>query len=331
LIANVNRLPSAQAPANTTVAEQSLVRLIGQGTDPDTEEQSELVYQWQQVSGPAVNLGGTGAVVEFTAPVVSVAGDPNAKETVVLRLTVTDPNGASSTDEVQVVVTNSDHAPIAVAGGNLTVNEHATVTLNGSASSDPDGNALTYQWTQTAGPSVELIDANTAYPYFNAPLVNGAGALLKFKLTVDDGFEGTSSDTATVTVVNINEPPTVGSAKPSIGTLWPPDHAMVKVSLLGVSDPNHNATIRITGVTQDEPTNGQGDGDTPIDGVISSDGTSVLLRAERSGKGDGRVYQIRFTASDFEGSATGVVDVVVPKGKKSDRVTKGSTSFNSTR
>jgi hypothetical protein len=32
-------------------------------------------------------------------------------------------------------------------------------------------------------------------------------------------------------------------AQPSIGTLWPPDHSMVKVSILGVVDPNNNARM----------------------------------------------------------------------------------------
>jgi hypothetical protein len=86
---------------------------------------------------------------------------------------------------------------------------------------------------------------------------------------------------------------------------------MVAVGITGVSDPDNNATITITGVTQDEPTNGLGDGDTPIDAVINADGT-VLLRAERSGSGNGRVYRVSFTASDLEGSSSGVIRVTVP-------------------
>lgn len=103
---------------------------------------------------------------------------------------------------------------------------------------------------------------------------------------------------------------------------------MVAVGILGVTDPNNNATITITGVRQDEPTNGQGDGDTPIDAIINADGT-VLLRAERSGNGNGRVYHIYFTASDLEGSTSGVVKVSVPHSKKSGAVDSGQ-NYNST-
>jgi hypothetical protein len=145
-----------------------------------------------------------------------------------------------------------------------------------------------------------------------------------------DGFGGTSTDTATVSVTNLNDPPTISGAAASLSTLWPPDHRMVLISITGVVDPNSNATITVTGVTQDEPTNGLGDGDTAIDAIINPDGT-VLLRSERSGKGDGRVYRLSFTASDLEGSSSGVVKVVVPKSKKTDVAIDSGLVFDSTR
>ena len=95
-----------------------------------------------------------------------------------------------------------------------------------------------------------------------------------------------------------------------------------------MTDPNNNALIIITGVTQDEATNGLGDGDTPIDAVIRADGT-VLLRAERSGSGDGRVYRVYFTASDLEGSSSGVVLVKVPHSAKRPAIDSGGV-FEST-
>lgn len=127
--------------------------------------------------------------------------------------------------------------------------------------------------------------------------------------------------TATVTVKNINDPPVIKNAVADVPILWSPDHRLVPVQISGVTDVNNNATITITKVTQDEPTNGLGDGDTPLDAIIRGD--TVLLRAERSGKGDGRVYKVYFTASDFESTAlgtspSGFVKVMVPKSKKTD-------------
>jgi hypothetical protein len=328
-IANINHPPVAQAPGNMTVPEGTTVALIGQGTDPDTEEQSLLVYNWVQTAGPSVSLTDDGANASFTAPFLNDGGDTNASVTLTFALTVTDPNGASGTSSVNVVVANVDHAPTAVAGPNQAVNEASLVTLNGSASSDPDGDSLTYSWVQLSGPAVTLAGADTALPEFTAPFVNAAGATLVFQLMVNDGFGGTSSATTTVTVNNINDPPNADHAQPSISTLWPPDHSMVKVAIVGVVDPNNNDTITITSVTQDEPTDGTGDGDTPVDAIINSDGT-LLLRAERAASGDGRVYHIHFTASDFEGSASGVVEVAVPLNKKGNPAIDGGELYDST-
>jgi hypothetical protein len=69
--------------------------------------------------------------------------------------------------------------------------------------------------------------------------------------------------------------------------------------------------IAITGVTQNEPVNGLGDGDTSPDTVVQQD--AVLIRAERSGTCNGRVYRIAFTADDGQGGrCAGAVTVGVP-------------------
>jgi hypothetical protein len=69
----------------------------------------------------------------------------------------------------------------------------------------------------------------------------------------------------------------------------------------------------ITGVTQDEPVNGLGDGDTSPDAVISADRSSLELRRERAGGGNGRVYEIAFEATNNDGAdCSGFVTVGVP-------------------
>jgi hypothetical protein len=151
---------------------------------------------------------------------------------------------------------------------------------------------------------------------------------VKFKLTVNDGFDGTSDAYVTVKILNWNQPPDISGAHADVGVLWPPDHKMIQVHILGVIDAQNNATVTINTVTQDERTNGLGDGDTPIDAIISSD--SMLLRAERSGKGDGRVYTICFTATDPEASVNGCVKVMVPKSKKTDAAIDSGGNYDST-
>jgi len=127
-----------------------------------------------------------------------------------------------------------------------------------------------------------------------------------------------------------NLPPDVSHARPSIATLWPPDHKMVEVSVLGVTDPDcDSVTITITRITQDEPTNGTGDGDACPDG-LGIGTVAAQLRAERSGAENGRVYSIYFSATDGKGGTSqGVVKVGVPKAMYQNVVEDGS-AFDST-
>ena len=49
----------------------------------------------------------------------------------------------------------------------------------------------------------------------------------------------------------------------SDASLWPANHSMVSISILGVTDPDGDpVTVQIDRIMQDEPTNGTGDGDT---------------------------------------------------------------------
>jgi hypothetical protein len=130
-----------------------------------------------------------------------------------------------------------------------------------------------------------------------------------------------------------NQPPDCSRAKAEPDVLWPANHRLVEIAITGVTDPDGDpVTITVTGNTQDEPTNGVGDGDTAPDGF--GVGTSkAQVRAERSGTGNGRVYAISFKAEDGKGGAcTGVVKVSVPhdRGKGSVAVDDGQ-SFDSTR
>jgi len=89
----------------------------------------------------------------------------------------------------------ANQAPIADAGVNQTVYEAATVTLNGTASGDTDGRIDIYQWQQTGGTSVSLLNANAGQTTFTAPIVGFGGDTLTFRLTVTDDDGSSSVDT----------------------------------------------------------------------------------------------------------------------------------------
>jgi choice-of-anchor B domain-containing protein len=95
--------------------------------------------------------------------------------------------------------TGVNAAPNAVAGSSQIVSSGATVTLDGGASNDPDGDTLLYSWTQVTGPTVTLGNATTATATasFTAPTVS-SDTLLRFELTVSD--PGGLQDQATVSV-----------------------------------------------------------------------------------------------------------------------------------
>jgi hypothetical protein len=86
----------------------------------------------------------------------------------------------------------------------------------------------------------------------------------------------------------------------------------VPVSITGVADPDDpDVRVTVTAVTQDEPVGGPDCGHSSPDAVLN--GASVLLRAERDGRGTGRVYRVTFTAEDGSGAqCTGSVNVCVP-------------------
>jgi hypothetical protein len=108
---------------------------------------------------------------------------------------------------------------------------------------------------------------------------------------------------------------------PSTSRLWPPNHKLKAVSVGGVTDPDGDpVTVTVTGVTQDEPLDDKGDGRTCPDAVLSG-GDEAMLRAERTGLGDGRIYHLAFEAADDRGgTCTGVITVCVPHDQSKKKV-----------
>jgi hypothetical protein len=113
-----------------------------------------------------------------------------------------------------------------------------------------------------------------------------------------------------------NQPPDCSGAYAGPDCLWPANHKMVSVSLLGVTDPDGDAvSIVITGITSDEATaSDKGAGGAKHAADADGVGTDTAqLRAERSENGNGRVYEIGFIASDGKGAESeGSVQVRVP-------------------
>lgn len=235
------------------------------------------------------------------------------------------------TETVAITVNGADLAivktgPALVTEGN-TYSYSLAVTNNGPA-------------TATGVTVTDVLPTNTTYVSASAGCSQLAGTVTctagtlasggstSFTITVTAGSAGsvinntgtvagnqfdpnTANNTSTVrTTLNHNPVCTAVTAGPD---LWPPNHKLRTITLSGATDPDGDPiTWTVTGVTQDEPTNGLGDGDTAIDAVLGS-GNTLQVRAERSGLGDGRVYRIAYTVTDGRGGlCTSVATVGVP-------------------
>lgn len=204
-----------------------------------------------------------------------------------------------------------------------TVSWNARVAGNGalkvSAASSSDG--VTFSPAEAATSGVDL----------NVP----DGRYLKVSVAFQRSSEKVSPILYDLTVKIANEPPNCALAAPSVGTIWPPNHKFLPITINGVTDPEGGAvTIKVTAIRQDEPIDTTGDGQFTPDGKGVGSATAEV-RAERTGTpqvpGNGRVYHVSFTATDSGGaSCNGAVAVAVPHDQASPPIDDGP-KYDSTR
>jgi hypothetical protein len=185
--------PTADAGPPQTPVVGATVTLQGSGSQAQGRS---LNYQWTQTAGPAVVLSGANtATPSFTAPAT-----PGVLTFSLVTIDPLNPitSGSNQNTSLPSTVNVTVHnAPVADAGPDQLVASGSLVTLDGSGSTDADGDPLTYSWVQTSGPAVTLNGAATATPTFTAPV---GPATLVFTLTVDDGRTGVSTDEVVVEV-----------------------------------------------------------------------------------------------------------------------------------
>jgi len=196
-----NEPPTANAGPDQTVNEGSAVTL--NGSKSFDSDDGIAGFQWTQIDGPSVTLSNSTAVSPaFTAPDVNVES-----ASLTFQLTVTDNSGMHSTDTCRVNVIGENEPPTSNAGVDQIVTEGFTIVLDGSNSSDPDDDIVSYRWSQISGPLVTLSSTTAISPTFIAPDGGGEESSLIFQLTVTDSGGLRSSDTCIVTIISNNNPP----------------------------------------------------------------------------------------------------------------------------
>ncbi|NOQ90006.1 MAG: hypothetical protein GQ549_03570, partial [Gammaproteobacteria bacterium] len=189
---NSNSAPVADAGVDQSVFVGNTVTLDGSGsTDADSDA---LSFSWSLTSIPA---GSTAALSDPAA--VNPSFDIDVPGEYVAQLIVNDGMVASTPDTVNISTINS--APVADAGVDQTALEGNTVILDGSGSSDADGDALTFRWSLTSvppGSTASLSDPAAVKP----SLVVDVPGTYVVQLIVNDG----QVDSAPAVVTGVVDP-----------------------------------------------------------------------------------------------------------------------------
>lgn len=290
-------------------------------SDPDAGDTLTATLVTNVASGALVfNADGS-----FTyTPVLNFCGD------VSFTYQVNDGTVDSNIATVTINVACVNDPPVANDNTHTTLED--TPVSGAATSSDVDGGAPTYAQSSPASNGTVVFNADGTYTYSPNANFNGTDS---FGFTVSDGNGGTDTGVVTITIISVNDLPVCTAAVPSVSQIWPPNHKLVNVTIGGVTDVEGGVTINVTSIFQDEPTNTQGDGNTPIDGYGVGSSTAQV-RAERAGTpklpGNGRMYHISFEGIDSDGGkCTGVVKVGVPHDQgKGSTVVDGGPIYSST-
>src|SRR6266496_6584567 len=234
-----------------------------------------------------------------------------------LAITKTDsPDPVTTGSDLTYTVTVTNNGPDTATSVTVTDNLPPETTFvscssTGGGVCGGSGNNRTVTFTSLASGQSETI---TLVASVNCSVVDGTVISNTATVSSFTPDPDTTNNSATTTTTASNPPPTITGAAADPSVLWPPNHRMVNVTVsYQVTDncplPPNSCTLS---VTSNEPINGTGDGDTSPDWIVLDD-HHVLLRAERAGNGNGRIYTITITCIDSGGnSSSESVTVTVP-------------------
>lgn len=191
-VLQVNKRPIANAGPDKSYNEGASVSLSGSlSNDPDGDV---ISYKWTSMDG-IILFDPLSVSPSFIAPQV------NADKVYRFKLEVADGVLTSVPDTIRITVLQVNKKPVAFAGGDQTVNEGTLVQLDGSLSSDADGEPITFKWT--APPKVTLSSTTVSKPTFTAPMVQRDSVII-LTLVVNDGHSDSDPDNVSITVKNLN-------------------------------------------------------------------------------------------------------------------------------
>lgn len=331
--------PPNQAPVcqdiNIELTEDTAKTAALSCSDPDTGDtiDIEIVAPVNLVSVTGPSLGDVGANVSLTpAPDFNGSGGTfdhqatdasgvtsNVSRATITVLAVNDAPVCQNID-IELIQDTPDTAALSCSD----VDSEDTITIE----------IVAVDLVSVSGPSVG--DEGASVSLTPGTGFSGDGGSFDYQATDDSGDSNNSSNIATATVTvdaapTSNHAPDCTNVMPSQDVLEKPNHKMRSISLSGATDADEDSiSYIIVSIFQDEAVRGKGSGNTGPDGAgVGTD--TAQVRAERNGKGDGRVYVISYTASDGNGGdCNGSVSVGVPHDKRGDPAVNSGATFDST-
>ncbi len=179
-----NNAPILTTIGARSVSEANILTFVVGATDADGDT---LTYSASNLPTGATFNAGT-RIFSFT-PTYTQSGIYN------VTFTVSDGKGGTDSELVPVTVIDTNRTPIANAGVNQSVTLPAGATLSASASSDPDGTALTYTWSKVSGPTATITSPTSV----STPVTFTTSGTYTFQVTVSDGLL-TATDQVTIGV-----------------------------------------------------------------------------------------------------------------------------------
>ncbi len=192
IITTLNSAPVANAGPDNSVLVTDIVTLDGSNSfDVDGDL---LTYSWVFTSKPTDSTA-TLSDATLVNPTFTV----DVFGTYVVSLTVND--GTVDSNSIPVTITTRNSAPVANAGSDDSVYVTDTVTLDGSSSSDVDGDLLTYNWSFTSKPIGSITTISNETETFASFVVDIPGGYV-VQLIVNDGTVYSNPDTVTISTLN---------------------------------------------------------------------------------------------------------------------------------
>ncbi|MCZ6777616.1 MAG: hypothetical protein O7F16_01500 [Acidobacteria bacterium] len=200
-------------PAGVGIITAELDFLFGPTTDPSTFRAN--LFDRPKGKGSSQNPTDNLNTINLSPQGVTVVDIPllSGRTTVKAQIRGEKEQGGPAVDKDNLTfaccVGQNEQPPIADAGPDQVIQASTMASLDGTGSSDPNSDPLTFQWEQVSGLPVTLSDDTSRTPTFIAPVVpEGMTIVLEFDLSVTDGIWQSFADRVGVFVVGGSQPPT---------------------------------------------------------------------------------------------------------------------------